>query len=98
MVESREQEASNPGVMRAYVESLFDDMAQRLAHQRTVVMRCMDGLSAPAVDAAMLSRQQELLGAVREAVDVLEETKRSFKSKQLGELRVKLERVLSGVE
>ncbi len=53
-------------------------------------------MQSPVANAAMLSRQQELLNAVRETVDVLEETKRSFKSKRLGELRLNLERVLSG--
>lgn len=41
-----------------------------------------------------LARNQELTLAIADAVDVLEETKRSFKSKQLARLRAKLEAVL----
>jgi hypothetical protein len=36
-------------------------------------------------------RGSQLLEAVRETIDVLEETKSAFKSKRLGELRHKLE-------
>jgi len=39
-------------------------------------------------------RLEQLEGAVRETVEVLEETKKSFKSKQLFQLRKKLEEVL----
>ncbi len=80
--------------LRVYVESLFDEMHQRTAHLRAVVMRYMDGAAATASGAEDARRLQELLAALREAVVVLEETKRSFKSKRLGELRENLERVL----
>jgi len=82
--------------MRVYVETLFDEMQQKLVHQRLVVLRCMDGMIRPAVDASALRRQRELQDAVHETIEVLEETKKSFKSKRLGDLRSKLERVLTG--
>lgn len=82
--------------LRVYVESLFDEMQQRVAHQRAVVMRCLDGAVVTAGDAEAAQRQQELVEVLKETVAVLEETKRSFKSKRLGELRAKLERVLAG--
>ena len=81
--------------LRVYVEALFDEMQQRVAHQRAVVLRCLDGAAATAGDAEGAQRQQELVAALKETVSVLEETKRSFKSKRLGELREKLERVLA---
>jgi hypothetical protein len=42
-------------------------------------------------------RGSQLLEAVREVIDVLEETKSAFKSKRLGELRHKLELLLEHV-
>lgn len=82
--------------MRAYVMTLFDEMQQRVAHQRAVVLQCLDGLTAPNASANTLARRlRGLENAVREAIDVLEETKRSFKSKRLGELREKLAQVLA---
>lgn len=84
---------SEAPLLRAYVESVFDEMLQRMTHQRDVVLRCLDGLPA---GAGPVRRQQELQDALREAIEVLEETKRSFKSKRLGELREKLARVLAG--
>lgn len=79
--------------MRAYVTTLFDEMQQRVQHQRAVVLQCLE---APAEDGPGGQRQRELENALRNAIDVLEETKRSFKSKRLGELREKLARVLAG--
>lgn len=83
--------------MKIYLETLFDEMQQRLVLQRTVMMQCLDGLAAHSGDLAMKRRYQELQNAVRDTIDVLEETKKSFKSKQLGELRNRLERVLTHV-
>lgn len=39
-------------------------------------------------------RQQVLARAIRDAITTLERTRSAFKSRQLGELRVRLERVL----
>ncbi len=82
-------------MMRAYVESLFDDVEQRLALQRSVVMRWID---AAGKSPAVTPREQMLREALQEAVAVLEETKQSFKSKRLGELRAKLERTLADLD
>ncbi len=84
-----------PGMMRAYVESLFDDVEQRLALQRSVVMRWLDAAGTPA---SLSPREQVLREALQEAVAVLAETKQSFKSKRLGELRAMLERTLAGLD
>jgi DNA-binding response OmpR family regulator len=50
---------------------------------------------ASAPSGAQSVRSVELSSAVQETIDVLERTKRVFKSKDLGELRQKLEAVLS---
>lgn len=42
------------------------------------------------------AQQSRLMSALQEAIEVLEKTKRSFKSKALGELRTKLEAVIRG--
>jgi hypothetical protein len=80
--------------MRTYVTALFDEMQQRMAHQRAVVLQCLEGLTGPDAPEGAARRALELEKAVREAIEVLEETKRSFKSKRLGELREKLAKVL----
>lgn len=52
------------------------------------------GTTADMVSAAHVERQLELTAALRETVKVLEQTKRAFKSRQLGALRETLERLL----
>ncbi len=99
MANSPDTAKRTAAAMRAYVATLFDEMQQRVAHQRAVVLHCIDGLNAPGASAEAVARRlRELEDAVREAIDVLEETKRSFKSKRLGELRAKLARVLAGAD
>lgn len=85
---------SSPELLRVYVANLFDEMEQRLALQRSVVMRCFDVAGSMGVT----PREKILQDVLREVVDVLEETKQSFKSKRLGELRAKLERVLAEIK
>jgi DNA-binding response OmpR family regulator len=48
----------------------------------------------PKAKGSAAPQQLDLLGALRRTVDVLEKTKRSFKSKDLGELRQQLEELL----
>lgn len=95
MADARMTAGSDGPLLRAYVETVFEEMQQRMAQQREAVLRCLDGLSAAAADPGRGRRQRELQDALREAIEVLEETKRSFKSKRLGELREKLARVLA---
>jgi|GEM_PF-3403148 len=78
---------------RAQVEWLYEDIQERLVRHRAMVMQYMD-------EAAEMSRpgrpndQNDLLAALHETIEVLEETKSSFKSKRLGLLREKLEQVI----
>jgi len=63
-----------------------------------VLKKNLAGL-APAVARALREREQRIearraVEALRETISVLHDTKRSFKSKTLGELRQKLERVV----
>lgn len=95
MADARRTEDSGDARMREYVESLFDEMEQKLALQRSVVLRCMDGMSAARGAAGGAVRERELRVALMEAIEVLEDTKRAFKSKRLGDLREKLVRVLA---
>ena len=44
--------------------------------------------------AASRSNRQQIVAALRETIEVLEKTKRSFKSRELGDLRKKLELLL----
>jgi hypothetical protein len=81
--------------VKAYLERLFADTRQKLELQQRAVMLCLDGMEAMSSSSAAATQQQVLLAALQETVEVLEETKRSFKSKRLGELRAKLERVLA---
>ncbi len=50
-----------------------------------------------ATDALQAGQHLELVGAVQETILVLEKTRRSFKSKQLGELRERLEVLMRGI-
>jgi len=51
----------------------------------------------PPPTATPMSQHLELVGAVRETIAVLAQTKRAFKSKQLGELRARLETLVRGI-
>lgn len=64
-----------------------------------IVNNVVRGFSAHVADVtALRQREADLALAIREAVQDLEKTKDSFRSKQLGELRVRLEQVLARLE
>ena len=50
-----------------------------------------------APDAVQVEQHLQLVNAVQETISVLEKTKRSFKSKQLGQLRERLEVLMGGI-
>jgi hypothetical protein len=85
-----------------YVDRIAEEMHQRVEHQRSVFRQILGdrgngaGPSAycPLVDCARLSR---LRAALQETIDVLEETRSSFKSKRLEVMRKKLIDILAGV-
>ena len=86
--------------LREYVTKVSEEIALRVAHERDIVLTFLEddapkeGCIAycPLVDCGP---QQKYRAALQEAVTVLEETRRSFKSRQLEELRKKLQAVLA---
>jgi len=72
---------------RRDLEMLFRSLSE--------VVRASKVVSTP--DAVQLLRHLELVTAIRETITVLEKTKRSFKSKQLGNLRARLESLVGGI-
>jgi L-amino acid N-acyltransferase YncA len=85
--------------LREYFEEASRDVAQRLAHLGTVVEQMSAAAEArgeliefcPLVDCRARQRYR---AAVQDAVRVLDATRRSFKSRQLEDLRRMLEAVL----
>lgn len=86
--------------LREYVTNLSREMTERLTHLQAVIERVAAENDAagsplefcPLVDCRARRRYR---AAVQEAVKVLDQTRRSFKSRQLEELRRMLEAVLS---
>jgi hypothetical protein len=86
--------------MREYVTQLADEITARVVHQRQTMLKLLDAEGqaggpisyCPLVDC---SPRRKYRSALNEAVRVLEETRRSFKSKQLEDLRKKLQAVLA---
>jgi DNA-binding response OmpR family regulator len=83
-------------------ETLMDltlqNIAESLQDVRTfadLVARQKGGLETPAVTRTV-SGPMVLVNAVRETISVLEKTKGSFKSKELGDLRKRLELLMDG--
>jgi len=85
-----------------YVDRIAEEMHQRVEHQRSVFRQVLAGCGngtgptayCPLVDCGRLSR---LRAALQETIDVLEETRSSFKSKRLEVMRKKLIDILAGV-
>ncbi len=83
-----------------FVNGVAGDLTDRIEQQRRVLLKLIDerresGLSVnycPLIDCAP---QQKYRAAVREAIQVLEDTRRSFKSRQLEDLRKRLEHLLA---
>lgn len=84
---------------RDYVTQVSQELAERVEHQRIAMLKMVDqhqrdGKSieyCPLVDCEPIKVLRE---GLREAVSVLEETRSSFKSRRLEELRLKLEALL----
>jgi DNA-binding response OmpR family regulator len=75
--------------LNSYLEVTLQNLLLILMDWKAV----MDAAPAGAA-ATQKSRQQPVIAALRETIDVLEKTKQSFKSRELGELRKKLEELL----
>lgn len=84
--------ASDANSSGAFLELTLRHLMSSLVDMREVV-----GVLASAPAGAENVRSLELSKAVQETIEVLERTKRVFKSKDLGELRAKLEGVMSAI-
>jgi YesN/AraC family two-component response regulator len=78
--------SKNPAPLNSYIDVTLHNLFLTLMDWRDV----MD--SQPG--AAASAQQQPVISALRETIEVLEKTKQSFKSRELGELRKKLEELL----
>ncbi len=78
-----------------YVDRLAEEIHQRVEHQRSVVKKLLcatddKSLRAPYCPLVNCPRLENLRSVLRETIQVLEDTKRSFKCKQLEVMRKKL--------
>lgn len=97
-----EMEVGEKVGIEEYVDRITEEMHQRVEHQRCVFKQVLAGGASPAdrqaycplVDCERLSR---LRTAVQETIEVLDETRSSFKSKKLEVHRKKLIDILAGV-
>lgn len=86
--------------MQEYVPQVTDEIISRLMHHRDILLKYLEDKEkngktisyCPLVDC---KPREKYRAALVEAVRMLEETRRSFKSKQLEELRKKLQAVLA---
>lgn len=86
--------------LREYVTKVSEEIALRVAHERDVVLAFLDGEESEGGRIAYCplvncGPHHKYRAALLEAVIVLEETRRSFKSRQLEGLRKKLQAVLA---
>jgi hypothetical protein len=86
-------------VLAAIAESVARQQREIELQQNLVALALRNcprsgGLSALAADCPLRSREKRLREAIQEAIEVLESTRRAFKSKQLEMLRKNLTAVL----
>jgi len=86
--------------LRQYVTEIARELTERVDHQREVLLKYLDDREqqGQAIDYCPLidcSPRQKYRAALLDAIRVIEETRRSFKSRQLEELRKRLEGVLA---
>ncbi len=85
---------------REYLTTITEELQTRIEQQRQATLALLDERRSegpsiaycPLVDCRPNRRLRE---AIRQAIGVLEETRRSFKSRQLEELRLKLQAALA---
>jgi hypothetical protein len=99
--EAASKEARGEMGIEEYVDRIAEEMHERVEFQRRLFKRVLAGggnaLDRPAycplVDCPRLSRLQ---AALRETIEVFEETRSSFKSKKLEVMRKRLIDILAG--
>src|SRR6266567_4443168 len=85
---------------REYVQAITEEMQTRIEQQRQAILALLDqrrGEGHPIAYCPLVDcrPKRKLREAIREAIEVLEDTRRAFKSRQLEELRLKLEAALA---
>ncbi len=88
---SQADETACPDKGQVTIEALIDDLELRLSLLRRMIRESLQDRQPT----SSRGENRELKKALLETIRVLEETKRSFKSKQLGQLREHLLRVLA---
>lgn len=96
-----EMEVGEKVEIEEYVDRITEEMHRQVDHQRRIFRQVLAAGAGsadrqeycPLVDCARLSRLQ---AALRETIEVLEETRGSFKSKRLEVMRRKLIGILAG--
>lgn len=83
-----------------YIEEVSRELAERVEHQRQVLLRVIEDHQSAGkpLDYCVLvdcGPRRKYRAAVEETIRVLEETRRSFKSRQLEELRKSLQGLLA---
>jgi hypothetical protein len=86
--------------LREYVSQISKQLTERIEHQRDVLLKFVEESKnsdrpidyCPLIDCRSKKRLKE---GLREAVLILAETRQSFKSRRLEELRLKLEALLA---
>ena len=83
-----------------YITQFSSELTERIEHQRRVFLKLLEERerSGRPLDYCVLvdcGPRQKYRAAVQDAVRVLKDTRRSFKSKQLEELRKRLEDLLA---
>lgn len=94
-----EAACAGPGVAE-YIDRIADELHERVEQQRRVLRKVAGGAAGGGrrVDCLLIEcpRLAALTQAVRETIDVLEETRGAFKSKRLEVMRRKLIDILAG--
>lgn len=86
--------------LKEYIEQISSEITARVSHERDVLLEFLEQdrgsngklFYCPLVDC---SPRKKYRAGLLEAVRVIEETRRSFKSRQLEELRKKLQSILA---
>ena len=86
--------------LREYVTEISRELTERIEHQRDVLLKFVEGSheqgrSIEYCPLIACQSKERLREGLREAVQVLEETRRFFKSARLEKLRLRLEALLA---
>ena len=96
-----DHDSTSAGIdLKEYVTEISREITERIEHHRDVLLEFVEDSRArgrsisycPLIDCQSKERLRE---GLREAVQVLEETRRSFKSARLEKLRLRLEALLA---